>query len=210
MKKRLLLGLMLAAGPLASAPAQVSLPLDVDGLEAFYAVLSDTIVDGRHALHLRNLEDDQQHEDAAVAFFRDAEMSDGVIEVDIASERFAGIAFRGLDGDHYDKVYFRPFNSGTERHDRTVQYASPGTDGADWLSLREKFPGEYEAGADVPVWQWFRARLVVEGQRVSVFVGEETTPVLVVDPLLSGVESGRIGIWGWDVYFSDFTYTPAP
>lgn len=179
--------------------------LSLDNLETHYSVLADTTYKGRPAIHLHNTSD-REKSDRAVAFIKDVVLANCEIEVDIASERFTGIVFRGQDGDHFDKVYFRPFNSGTEKHLNTVQYASPGTPGAHWKELREKFPGKYEAGADIPVWEWFHARIVVKEQRAEVYVNNEKEPVLVVEELLSGQNAGAIGIWGWNCYFSNYQY----
>ncbi|MBI1371371.1 MAG: hypothetical protein GC159_01225 [Phycisphaera sp.] len=136
-------------------------------------------------------------------------MTDGVIECDIASKTFSGLAFRAEDVDNYDSVYLRPFNSGTPKHNNTVQYHSPGTPGCTWDALRRRFPGKYESGADVKVDAWFHLRVVIRGETVKAYVNDGKEPVLVVDKILSNRKSGKIGIWGWDTYFRNFRYTPA-
>lgn len=122
--------------------------------------LTERVPQCREAIHIQNT---PALPDGPVALIKDIEFEDGILEVDIASERFAGIAFRAQDGDHYDKVYFRPFNSGTEKHQNTVQYAVFGNQSLGWRPLRANFPGKFESGADIPVMEWFHAKLVTKG-----------------------------------------------
>ena len=56
---------------------------------------------GREAVHVKNT---PAKRDGAVAFIKDLDFDSGIIEIDIASERFAGLAFRAQDSDRYDKV----------------------------------------------------------------------------------------------------------
>lgn len=188
-------------------PQVVNMPFARERIETYYSTITPTEYKGRAAVHIQN---GQTKPDGAVLFFKDVTLGDCIIEVDIASERFAGVAFRGQNGDHYDKIYFRPFNSGTAKHENTVQYASHGTEGAGWQPLRKRFPGKYEAGADIPVWDWFHVKLVIEGQKVRAYVNDEKEPVLVVEKILSDQKQGKIGIWGWNAYFSNFSYKPLP
>ncbi|MEM9158432.1 MAG: hypothetical protein AAGB46_05225 [Verrucomicrobiota bacterium] len=138
------------------------------------------------------------------------DFQDGVIEVDIAGSIFSGIAFRGReDGKRAEKLYFRPQNANTERHQNTVQYAVIGREDGHWRYLRTNHPGKYETGVDIAKDEWFRAKFVIEGQSLKVFVNDSSEPTLIVDPLLDGRTKGSIGVWGWDSYFANFKYTPA-
>ena len=145
----------------------------------------------------------------AVAFLPDLTMADGTIECEIASATFSGLAFRGVDTDTFECLYFRPFNSGTAKHENTVQYASHGVEGGGWADLRREFPGKYEAGADMKTNQWFRVKIVIEGEMLKAFVDDAKQPVLVVEKMLGNREQGKIGVWGWGSYFRDFRFTPA-
>ena len=146
----------------------------------------------------------------AYVFLPNVELQDGTIEVDIASNTFSGIGFRGGDGGKkFEMIYFRPQNSGTDKHDKTVQYVAKGRADGAWRYLRENFPGKYEAGADMRVNQWFHARLEIAGATVRVFVDDAPKPVLVVDEMLYGTSRGTVGLWGWNSYFANFQFTPA-
>lgn len=148
-------------------------------------------------------------EDDTVAFLPGAELGDGVIEVEIAADIFSGIAFRGADTKNYDLIYFRPQNSGTDKHKNTVQYVSKGVDGADWRTLRSTFPGKYESGAEMKVNEWFKVRIELEGETARTFVNDSEKPVLVVEKLLGKRPAGKIGVWGWNSHFRNFSFEPA-
>ncbi len=137
------------------------------------------------------------------------DFQDGVIEVDIAGDIFSGIGFRGRDkGQRVEKLYFRPQNSGTDRHENTVQYSVIGREDGHWRALRTKFPGKYETGADLAQGEWFHAKFVIKGESLKVYVNGSSEPILTVDPMLDGVSRGSVGVWGWDSYFANFKYTP--
>lgn len=132
-----------------------------------------------------------------IACIKDFQFEDGTIELDIAAiPSFTGLVFRLRDRDIYEAIYFRPQNS---HHDdpvfqqRTVQYIShPGNT---WHYLRNSYPGKYESHADLEPDSWFHVRVVVKGERLKVFVNEETEPCLEVEKLLHGKSMGTVGVW---------------
>ncbi len=134
----------------------------------------------------------------------------GTIEADLIGpiepddRTFVGIAFRidPKNTKQHELIYFRPFNSGTERHLHTVQYVATDTI-YDWPYLREKFPGVYESGATIANNVWFHARLEIEGTTVKVFVNGDKTPVLIVKDLKLGDRSGMVGFWGYPGAFAN-------
>ena len=71
----------------------------------------------------------------SVALIDGSQLSNGVIECDIASATFSGLAFHAADSSTYECLYLRPFNSGTAKHENTVQYASKGVPGGEWKEL---------------------------------------------------------------------------
>ena len=86
--------------------------------------------------------------DPGTVFVTDTSFQNGTIEADLIGpiepddRTFVGIAFR-IDPNNtkqHELIYFRPFNSGTERHHHTVQYVATNTI-YDWPYLREHFPG---------------------------------------------------------------------
>ena len=142
---------------------------------------------------------------------------DGTIECDIAKGPFTGIFFRAADAQHADCVYFRPQNAvpgekaldGTPGRDRVVQYVAWGDPKTEWAYLRKTFPGKYEAYAGVPGDGWFHVRLEIKGRQVTVFVNDAKEPCLTVEETLQENRKGKIGLWAWDGYFSNFAFKPS-
>jgi hypothetical protein len=140
------------------------------------------------------------------------DFTNGVIEVDIRGRSqpvqgsFVGVAFHGVDVQTYEAVYFRPFNfraADSVRHAHAVQYVSEPQ--WTWQRLRTESPGVFEH-AVVPEPdgdQWFHARIVVQGPRVSVFVNGSAQPALVVNAL-SNRASGALGLWVGEGSGGDF------
>ena len=158
---------------------------------------------GKTALHIKGAEQ-------TYVYLPDVAFQNGTIEVDIAGRMFSGIGFRGREnGRRLEKVYFRPFNAGTEKHKNSVQYAVTGRSDGTWRYLRNNFPGKYETGANIKVFEWFHVKLDIKDLEVKVYVNDDLKPVLVVDRMLDGISKGTLGLWGWDTYFVNFKFTPA-
>jgi hypothetical protein len=149
------------------------------------------------------------------------DFGNGVIEADILGQSqppqssFVGVAFRVVDAQTYDAVYFRPFNfraSDSTRHSHAVQYVSHPA--FPWQRLRSEHPGQYEA-AVVPEPdgdQWFHVRVVIQRPQVSVYVNGARTPALVVTEL-SDRARGSIGLWvgdGSGGHFANLRVTRKP
>lgn len=146
-----------------------------------------------------------------VAWLVGSDFKEGTIEVELRGKNapgqsFVGVAFHGVNDTTYEAIYFRPFNFKLEdpvRRQRAVQYISHPVH--PWEKLRADTPGKYEQPVSpVPDPEgWFRARIVVEAGKVSVFVNEATTPTLVVTPL-GGRTGGMVGLWVGNGSSGDF------
>jgi hypothetical protein len=186
-----------------SSPAQAPEMLDLGavGKDPHWKVAgrSTSTVDikGKHALKL------SEAPGMGVVWLAGYDFGDGVIELDILGRSqpvqgsFVGVAFRVVDGETHDAVYFRPFNfraADSTRHSHAVQYVSHPR--WTWQTLRTEHPGVYERPI-VPEPdgdEWFHARIVVERPKVRVFVNDAKEPCLVVDEL-SDRSRGSLGIW---------------
>ena len=137
-----------------------------------------------------------------VAWLRNIEVANGIIEVDIKGtdvrgRSFVGIAFRGVDERTFDAVYFRPFNFRSDdpvRKGHSVQYVSHPD--YTWRRLREEHPEKY-ANPVSPIPDpnsFFHAKIVIETSKISVFVDDGEEPSLVVETLTDR-KSGWIGLW---------------
>jgi hypothetical protein len=175
-------------------------------LKVFNRVASGFVEGARRGARLSEAPGD------GVAYLEGVELSDGAIEFevrgrDVQGRSFVGVAFAGVDGATYEAVYFRPFNFRAEdplRHSHAVQYISHPAH--TWKRLRDEQPGRFEQPVEPPPDPngWFRARVVVAGRRVSVFVGAAATPSLSVERL-SDRKSGRVGLWVGDNSPGDFS-----
>ena len=186
---------------LADAQTPESLDLSAVGRDPRWKVVGRTTsmltVKGKQALEL------SEGPGMGVVWLDGYDFGNGVIEVDILGRSqpvqgsFVGVAFRVVDVQTHDAVYFRPFNfraTDSTRHAHAVQYVSHPQ--WTWQRLRSERPGVYEKPV-VPEPdgdEWFHARIVVERPKVSVFVNDQSTPALVVDEL-SDRTGGSIGLW---------------
>lgn len=150
---------------------------------------------------------------SGAAWLNDVEFDTGTIELRIRGKNnpgrsFVGVAFRGVDDDTYDAIYFRPFNFVADNdlsRSHMVQYISHPEH--PWSQLRQDHPGVYENALLNPPDpdDFFRARIVVTNREVRVYVNDDTEPSLVVTPLPNRT-GGRIGLWmgnGSDGSFAD-------
>ena len=151
---------------------------------------------GRQVIKLSEAEGD------GLAILNDIEFSSGTIEFDVKGRNvlqasFVGVAFLLQDRNHYDAIYFRPFNfmnADTARRHRAVQYVSHPD--YPWDKLREQHPGKYEHKVS-PVPDpdgWFHAKDVHDGKNVSVYVNNSPSPSLQVTRLTDAT-NGKVALW---------------
>ena len=153
------------------------------------------------------------------AWLDGVDFENGTIEIRIRGKNnpglsFVGVAFRGVDDETYDAIYFRPFNFVGDNdlsRSHMVQYVSHPVN--TWRKLREEHAGVYEnALIDPPnPDEFFSARIVIAKPEVRVFVGDDEEPSLVVNELTERT-GGRIGLWmgnNSDGSFADLVLRPA-
>lgn len=168
----------------------------------------ETNVKGRNALFVRGN-----------IWLEGVTFTDGTIECDILGKslprgsNFPGLIFRGADEATFDSVYFRPFNFRAEdpqNASHAVQYIS--LPQWTWSKLRAEKTGQYEKPIVPPPDgdAWLHARIVVEGNKMSVFVNDEPKPCLEIETL-SDRRTGRVGIGAGDgdgAHFTNLKITP--
>ena len=150
-----------------------------------------------------------------MAWLDDVTIGDGVIELDIRGkdvfqQSFPGIAFRAATDSAFEVVYLRPFNfraADTLRRQHAVQYIS--RPDYDFDRLRKERPEVFENPVDPAPDpnDWVHLKVVLEGPRVSIFVGEGAEPDLVVDAL-NRRPMGRVGLFN-PGDFANLRVTPA-
>ena len=172
-----------------------------------------TPIQGTRGIHL------SERGGNGIAWIEGSEFSRGTIEVeirgrDVFQQSFVGVAFHGRDDNAYEAVYLRPFNfrsTDPVRHMHAVQYIS--MPDYDWPKLRQDFSEEFENPVDGSVnpTAWVRLRLVIDGARIRIYVGEVTSPTLEVRKL-GAYDRGLVGLWagnGSDGDFANLRITPA-
>ena len=146
----------------------------------------------------------------AMAYLKDYEFSDGIIEFDMFTETrtliFIGFPFRLTthnEENRYELFFFLPFVINTIG---TVQYM-PVNNGT--IYLQHYSDDIYKEAGDVPANQWNHVRAEIEGPRAVVYVNDEE--IMRVNNLGRGLSKGSIGVWAGDTspkcYFANFSVT---
>jgi hypothetical protein len=147
-----------------------------------------------------------------VVWLKEVSFKEDKIDIDLRGkdvflQSFLGIAFHSADTNHYEVVYFRPFNfrhADTLRRKWSVQYMVVPDFFYD--KLRKEHPLVYENEVTPPVPgadEWFHATIVIKGDWITVFVNHSATASLKVKKL-NKVYDGRIGLWD-DELSGDFS-----
>ncbi len=144
-----------------------------------------------------------------VAFLKDVEFENGIIEVDIAvtgqkARTYPGMLFRIQSPGNYERVYIRPHRASL--YPDAIQYV-PGFNGIDGWQL---YNGEnYTSAADIPDKQWVHFKLEVSGSQARLYIDDMDQPAFVMNHLKHGVSSGSLGLNSprdRTAYFSNFKY----
>ena len=193
--------LVMATSLQLSAQSPDTINLSTIGKDSRWKIAGRTVsavdVKGKHAIRL------SEGPGMGVVWLDGYDFANGVIEIDLLGRSqpvqgsFVGVAFRVVDAQTFDAVYFRPFNfraADSTRHSHAVEYVSHPQ--WPWEKLRAEHPGQYEQPLNpAPDGdEWFHARVVVARPKVSVFVNGATQPSLVVNEL-SDRTHGSVGIW---------------
>jgi hypothetical protein len=161
-----------------------------------------TIDTSNHAHLLKDNVYKQAISTQKIAWLKNVSFKEGTIDVDLRGkdvflQSFLGVAFHASDANHYEVIYFRPFNfrhADTARRKWSLQYMVV----PEFLydKLRKEHPLVYEnAVTPVPkADEWFHATIVIKGDEITVYVNHSSTPSLQVKKLNSA-NDGMIGLW---------------
>ncbi|WP_199617096.1 hypothetical protein [Paenibacillus alkalitolerans] len=112
-------------------------------------------------------------------------------EIACTPESFAGLVFGAADSNNFELVYVSADN---EWNLPNVQYDPVMNGSSTWQIYHGP---RYQALAPVPSGEWVKLSLKVETNRVTVYIGEDAAPKLVIPNLMHGsVLGGKIGVWG--------------
>jgi len=201
-----LLAASFAASPLNASPSQpIQVPISADsftlsnpnGASATGPQYLDYL--GRKAVYLPS----------GLITVKGSKMRDGIIDVDVATKQgalFTGIAFRIESDANLEIVYLRPGLTDTLE---AMQYTPRLNGDAIWQLLNTSHE---KASAHFPKDEWFHIKLVITGRTCTVFMNNNSDPIMTVTNLRLGDSEGTIGLWGLGggAYFSNLSYTPSP
>jgi hypothetical protein len=181
------------------AEAQKMVKYDLVKLLTTGRLITDT---SNHALVLNDKTYRNAISTQKIAWLKNVSFKSGIIDIDLRGKNvflqsFLGVAFHASDKDHYEVVYFRPFNfrhADTARRKWSVQYMVV----PEYLydKLRKEHPLVYE-NAVTPVPDpggWFHAKIIVDNDSIKVYVNHSSNPSLKVKKLTK-VADGMIGLW---------------
>ena len=201
--RKLLCGLFSIYTVISSLNAQSVLTLDPEnalncvGWKGKFLSAELTRKDSSNAIMITKTDGDQ------FVWLENFTFTNGTIEFDAKGKSdppqssCVGVAFRVVDQNIYDAIYFRPFNFRSPNpinRSHAVQYTSHPN--WTWYRLRDEHPGKYEKGIEpAPNGdEWFHAKIVILKPDVKVFVNGASDPSLVVNEL-SDRKDGSIGFW---------------
>jgi len=126
-----------------------------------------------------------------VAYLKDVEFSNGIIEFDVVfSEKrgFFGGVFRMQDIGNLEEFYLRSHQSGNPD---ALQYTPVYNNMAGWQLYHG--PG-FSAATTYRFDQWMHIKLVVSGKQAELYIDNNQQPVLFTDNLRRPVKAGKVGV----------------
>lgn len=148
--------------------------------------------------------------DGGAALLKDFELTDGVVDVDVATPAtrgFFGIQFRlDNEGANGEFIYLRQHKSGLPD---AMQYTPVLNTGLNWqLYSGPGFTGKVDIARDV----WFHLRLVVAGAQARLYMKDMNQPALVMSDLKSGLRKGQLALYvlTGSTCFANFTVRSTP
>lgn len=148
---------------------------------------------GQKAVHIKT----------GLAYLKDTEVKDGVIEVDVAPpfpRSFIAVLFRYDGKETGEQVYLRYHKSNQAD---AVQYDPIFKREATW----QLYP-DFQAAKKWPENQWIHVKIEFHQDRAKVYFNRESTPTLYIDDLKTNYSSGKIGVNAqFGAYYANFQYS---
>ncbi|MEZ4828907.1 MAG: hypothetical protein R3C61_21865 [Bacteroidia bacterium] len=128
---------------------------------------------------------------AGIAYLKDTEMRNGIIEFDIAvpeTRGFAGAIFRQTAPDNYEEFYLRMHQSGNPD---ATQYTPVFNGLAGWqLYFGPGFSESFSMDFD----QWMHVKIVIWENQGEIYVRDMEKPLISMHDLKQEPSSGRMGL----------------
>ncbi len=148
----------------------------------------------------------------AAVYLPEVEFQDGVIEVDFATpgRSAPGIGFRGHDnGMWHNEIKFNRWPGENQDKRVVVEQAVVTRRANTVLLLNTRGPGFSSIRDKTEGPDWFHVKVVVQGDRVQVYLNGDEEPTFEVGAVFDGNRSGALGLCGGDFFFKNFKYTAA-
>lgn len=196
--------------------------LEKQNLLSVNALVKKVTFEGDFAVNVVKNPEIELFDEATYAKLPNINLKNGEINVKVYSQLlsdapdfargFIGVAFRIDENDSkFECFYVRPTNGNTNdpvRKNHAVQYFSYPDYKFD--VLRENNPDVFEAPADIALNEWIDLKIIVVGNKRSLYINQSTEPVLVIDAFKGNMPTGNIALWcdvGTDAYFKDLVIT---
>ena len=125
------------------------------------------------------------------AYRRDVRLQDGTLELDFATtggRSFFYVQFRMESDSEYEEIYLRPHKTGLGD---ALQYNPVYKGESNW----QLYHGEGgTAAVDIPRNEWVHLKIVLDGARAAIFVGDVKEPQLLVRRLARPAAAGYIAL----------------
>lgn len=128
------------------------------------------------------------------AIRRDVRLEDGTIDFDVqVTDRrsFVYLHFRMVSDEEHEEIYLRPHKSALPD---ALQYAPVWQGRSSWQLYHG--PGG-TAAVDLPAGEWIPVRVVLQGRRAAIFVGDLDRPALIVPRLAREPAAGYLALRGF-------------
>ena len=141
------------------------------------------------------------------ARLKNSSFKNGIIDFDInfsAERKFVGVHFRSKDMKTFEEFYLRPHLSGKPD---AMQYTPVFNGIAAWQLYHGK---GYSGVVNHAHNTWTHVRLIVANDRMDVFVGDMSKPVLHVHDLKLDAKAGEVGFGTFlgGAYYANLSYQP--
>lgn len=192
---------------------------DIRNFEAVHTEMENAAVNGENAIRVVKKDKIMQFDENTLVRLKDVNFHNGIIRVKMLARLlpdapdfargFIGIVYRvNENSSEFESFYTRPTNGMSDdpiRRSHGCQYFS--YPGYTFAYFREFGITGYEAPIRYGLDEWVQLTAVIEDEKASFYLNEETEPVLTVSDMKHGKDArGSVGFFceiGTEAFFRD-------